>query len=118
VLTTDCAADLAERLRHIHHFAHQLLEVASDRIKARYDRLANLVGFQEGDRIWLYRPTRKKGKSPKLQSCWEGPYNVVTRINDVVYRIQRRPRPKMIHLDRLAPYLWDYSGRVALRRKQ
>jgi hypothetical protein len=79
----------------------------SDHGKARYTRLANSAGFQEGDRVWIYRPTRKKGKSPKLQSCWEGPYNVITRINDVVYRIQWHPQAKMmvVHLDRLAPYL-------------
>jgi hypothetical protein len=35
------------------------------------------------------------------------PYNIVTRIKDVVYRTQRYPRAKMmvVHLDRLAPYL-------------
>ncbi|KDR09269.1 hypothetical protein L798_00935, partial [Zootermopsis nevadensis] len=77
-----------------------------DRMKARYDRLANSAGFQEGDRVWLYHPTRTKGKSPKLQTSWEGPYRVVTRINDVVYRIQRHTRARMmvVHLDRLAPY--------------
>jgi hypothetical protein len=103
---TGYTADLVERLHDIHHFARQHLQVASDRMKARYDQLANSAGFQAGDRVWLYRPTRKKGKSPKLQTCWEGPYNI-TRINDVVYHIQRHPRAKMmvIHLDRLAPYL-------------
>jgi hypothetical protein len=67
--------------------------------------LANLAGFQEGDKVWLYRPTRKKVKSPKLQASWEGPYIITTRINDVIYRIQRHPRAKMmvVHLDRLAP---------------
>jgi hypothetical protein len=69
-------------------------------------KLANSAGYHEGDRMWFYRPVRTKGKSPKLQSSWQGPYKVVTRINDVVYRIQRNPRSKMIvvHLDRLAPY--------------
>ena len=35
-----------------------------------------------------------------------GPYTVVTRINDVVYRIRRRPKTKMkiVHLDRLMKY--------------
>jgi hypothetical protein len=47
-----------------------------------------------------------------LQTSWEGPYKVVTRINDVVYRVQRNPISKLIvvHLDRLAPYqgaAWD-----------
>jgi sRNA-binding protein len=88
-------------------YARQRRKGASDQGKARYTRLANSLGFQEGDRVRLYRPTRRKAKSPKLKSYWEGPYNAITRINDVVYRIQRHPREKMmvVHLDRLAPYL-------------
>jgi hypothetical protein len=83
--TTDYASDLVERLHDIHYFARQHLKVASDRMKARYDQLANLAGFQEGDKVWLYRPTRKKVKSPKLQASWEGPYIIITRVNDVIY---------------------------------
>jgi hypothetical protein len=80
--------------------------MASDRMKTRYDKLANSAGYQEGDRVWLYRPTRTKGKSPKIQSSWEGPYKVVTRINDVVYRIEKNPMSRMmvVHLDGLATY--------------
>jgi len=58
--TADYTADLVERLHDIHHFARQHLKIASDRMKARYDQLANSAGYQEGDRVWLYRPTRKK----------------------------------------------------------
>jgi hypothetical protein len=76
-------------------------------MRARYDQLANSAGFQEGYKLWLYHPTRKRGKSPKLQASWEGLYIIITRINDVIYCIQRHPRAKMmvVHLDRLAPYL-------------
>jgi len=35
--------------------------------KAHYGRLPNSARFQEGDQVWLYRPTRTRGKSPKLQ---------------------------------------------------
>jgi hypothetical protein len=84
----------------------QHLKLASDWMKTRYDKLANSASYQEGDRVWLYRPTRMKGKLPKLPSSWEGPYQVVTRINDVVYRIQKNSRSRMmvVHLDRLASY--------------
>jgi hypothetical protein len=104
--TTDYAASLVDLLHDIHQYARQHLKFASDRMKTRYDKLANYAGYQEGDRVWLYRPTRTKGKSPKLQSSWEGPYKIITRINDVVYRIQKSPRSRMmvIHLDRLALY--------------
>jgi hypothetical protein len=114
--TKDYVADLVERLHDTHHYARRHLREARDRKKARYDRLANSTGYQEGDRVWLYRPTRTRGRSPKLQSAWEGPYKVITRINDVVYRIQRHSRSRMmvVHLDRLAPYL--VLGTAALRR--
>jgi hypothetical protein len=80
--------------------------MASDRMKTRYDKLANSAGYHEGDRVWLFLPNRTKGKSPKLHPAWEGPYKIITRINDVVYRIQKTPRSRMmvVHLDRLAPY--------------
>jgi hypothetical protein len=104
--TTDHAADLVGQLHDIHNYARQHLKLASDRMKTRYDKLANSAGYHEGERVWLYRPTRMKGKSPKLQPSWEGPYTIVTRINDVVYRIRKNPKSKMmiVHLDRLAPY--------------
>jgi hypothetical protein len=119
-LTTDIAADLVGHLRDIHNNAHQHLKLASDWMKTRYTKLANSAGYQEGDRVWLFRPTHKKGKSPKLQSPWEGPYEILSQINHVVYRIQKNHRSTMmiVHLDRLAPYhgavwnerTWEGSG--------
>ncbi|KAJ8916395.1 hypothetical protein NQ315_014605 [Exocentrus adspersus] len=38
---------------------------------------------------------QSKGKSPKLQKSLEGPYIIVTRLNDVVYRIQKNPQAKI-----------------------
>ncbi|KAJ8977904.1 hypothetical protein NQ317_012405 [Molorchus minor] len=75
-------------------------------LKLRPELISNNSGYQAGDEVWLYNPARRKGRSPKLQKSWEGPYTVIKRINDLVYRIQRGPRAKMkvVHLDRLAPY--------------
>jgi hypothetical protein len=104
--TTDFAAELVDQLQDIHNYARRNLKLASDRMKTRYNKLANSAVYQEGDRVWFYRPTRTKGKSPKLQSSWEGPYKIVTRINDMVYRIQRNSRSRMmvVHLDWLTSY--------------
>uniref|UniRef100_A0A8D8X1Z2 Integrase p58-like C-terminal domain-containing protein n=1 Tax=Cacopsylla melanoneura TaxID=428564 RepID=A0A8D8X1Z2_9HEMI len=104
----DCdGTELQEGLRNIHDKTRDKLKLSSDRMKTRYDSLCNSVGFQVGDQVWLYNPKRRKGRSPKLQQDWEGPYNVITKINDVVYRIQKGPRGKfkVVHLDRLATYL-------------
>jgi hypothetical protein len=35
-------------------------QLASNRMKAHNDRLANSAGFQEGNQVWLYRPTRAR----------------------------------------------------------
>jgi hypothetical protein len=117
--TIDYVVDFADRLRGIHHYALQHLKVASDRMKARYDRLSSSTGFQEGEIIWLYRPTWTRGKLPKLQLSWEDPHKVIIRMNDLVYRIQRHPRTD----DGGTPgetgaISWGYSGRAVLRREQ
>ncbi|KAJ8913377.1 hypothetical protein NQ315_008769 [Exocentrus adspersus] len=97
---------LQDRLKLTHAEVRQKMRIESDRMKTRYDLRANTGGFQVGEKVWLYNPKRTKGKSPKLQKSWEGPYIVVTRLNDVVYRIQKNSQAKMkiVHIDRLTPY--------------
>ncbi|KAJ8914833.1 hypothetical protein NQ315_014845 [Exocentrus adspersus] len=96
---------LQDRLKLTHAEVRQKMRIESDRMKTRYDLRANTGGFQVGEKVWLYNPKRTKGKSPKLQKSWE-PYTVVTRLNDVVYRIQKNSQAKMkiVHIDRLTPY--------------
>lgn len=103
---TSYVENLRESLLITHQLVRQRMNIASDRMKARYDVRANPRQFNEGDLVWLYNPQRKKGLSPKLSPSWEGPYRIVKRINDVVYRIQRSPRSKMkvVHLNRLSEY--------------
>jgi len=102
----DYIDELKEKLLSIHDLTRKKIRLASDRMKARYDLKANSAGFHPGERVWLYNPQRKKGRSPKLAQEWEGPYTILSRLNDVVYRIQRNPRCKMkvVHLDRLKKY--------------
>jgi hypothetical protein len=91
--TIELAANLVDHLGDTHNYARQHLQLAGNGMKTRYDKLAICAGYQEGDRVWLYRPTRTKGKSARLQSSWEGPYKVITTIYDVVYRVQRTLDP-------------------------
>ncbi|KAJ8948000.1 hypothetical protein NQ318_011887 [Aromia moschata] len=98
--------DLRERMDRIHRFAREKLKIHSDKMKQRLDTTSTETAFKPGDAVWLYAPKRTKGKSPKLQSNWEGPYTIIKKINDLVYRIQLSPRskPKVVHLERLARY--------------
>jgi len=98
--------DLESRLESVHQFARERINLVSDRMKARYDIRSTDRCFKEGDLVWLYNPKRRRGLSPKLQPNWEGPYTVITKLSDVVYRIQKSPnsKPKVIHLNRIAPF--------------
>jgi hypothetical protein len=49
--TIDHAADLVDRVHDIHNYADQHLKMASGKMKARYDRLANSAGYQEGEQL-------------------------------------------------------------------
>ncbi|KAJ8961623.1 hypothetical protein NQ317_003283 [Molorchus minor] len=73
----------------IHDQVRSNIQSASDRMKETYDIGAQNDGYQSGDLVWLYNPQRPRGLSPKLQTLWEGPYEVLARINDVVYRIKK-----------------------------
>jgi hypothetical protein len=56
---------LVGHLHDIHNYARQHLKLASDRMNP-CNNLANSAGYQEGDRVGLYRPSRTKGKSPNI----------------------------------------------------
>uniref|UniRef100_A0A1B0DGT8 Integrase catalytic domain-containing protein n=1 Tax=Phlebotomus papatasi TaxID=29031 RepID=A0A1B0DGT8_PHLPP len=97
--------ELRRRLDIIHESATELLKKTANCMKIRYDRSARPRGFQVDDKVWVYNPKRRRGRSPKLQSNWEGPYTIVERRNDVVFRIRNdHGRFKVVHIDRLAPY--------------
>ncbi|XP_048505112.1 uncharacterized protein LOC125499764 [Athalia rosae] len=82
------------------------IQLTSDRVKERYDRNVRSSRFEPGKKVWLFQPRRIQGRSPKLQRNWEGPYQIIDRINDVVYRIRKPAGGKfrVIHSDRLALY--------------
>ncbi|GFU17506.1 retrovirus-related Pol polyprotein from transposon 412 [Trichonephila clavipes] len=98
---------LQARMEVMHHLDRERIGMASEKMKTRYDARATGHELSEGNKVWLWNPKRRKGLSPKLQTNWEGPYTVLKRLNDVVVRIQKSPhsKPKVIHYNRLAPYL-------------
>ncbi|GBM11198.1 Retrovirus-related Pol polyprotein from transposon 297 [Araneus ventricosus] len=98
--------NLEARLESVHALARERIKLSSERMKTRYDSGATGHHFKEGDQVWMYNPKRRRGLSPKLQQNWEGPYTIVKKLNDVIYRVQRSPnaKPKVIHINRLTPY--------------
>jgi len=97
---------LRENLERIHQGVREHLRIKSSKVKEWYDKGVRQISFQEGQKVWFFNPQREKGKAPKLQKNWEGPYLIVKKLSEVVYCIQKTPRhrKKIIHSDRLALY--------------
>ena len=116
--TSDFAYRLREGMQLAHERAREHLRHTARRQKRYYDRKTCTTSFNEGQFVWLYNPSKKKGLSPKLQRRWEGPYLIIKKLSDVTYRIQSRQRgkKKVVHFDRLKPYTgkpletWGSSG--------
>lgn len=85
---------LREKLLNFQDFARKCIEKKAFQIKVRYDRGVRQTLFQEGEKVWFFNPRRFRGKTPKLQSNWEGPFIVTKRLSEVVYCIRKSPRHK------------------------
>ena len=105
---TSYVQELQENMQVTHEFARKYLQQSFESMRKRYDVDSSASVFSEGDQVWLYNPRKKKGRSVKLMRPWEGPYVVIKRLNDLVYRIQRGRSGKLrvVHRNRL----WAYRG--------
>ncbi|GBM08942.1 hypothetical protein AVEN_57480-1 [Araneus ventricosus] len=108
--------NLETRLESVHAFARERIKMTSERMKTCYDSTATDRHFKEGELVWMHNPKRRRGLSPNLPKNWEGPYTVVKKLNDVVYRVYsvRSPnaKPKFIHINWLGPYRAIYHNSV------
>lgn len=105
--TSVYARELIDRLRGIHDHNRHALQQTSRRMKDRYDLKANTSNLMVGSWVWLYSPKKSVGRCPKLQCDWEGPYEILEALNDVLYRIRRKGKLKTVtvHRDRMMPYV-------------
>jgi len=105
--TIDCINRVRKKLEDLHEIVRKRVDIKSSQTKTWYDQKARKIQFNVGQKVWLYNPRRMKGRAPKLQSSWEGPYFIVKKLNDVVYCIckSNRSRNKIVHADRLANFV-------------
>ena len=108
-LSTDFAQGLGHRIRMTHNRARKELQQAARRQKRNYDKACEADPIKQGSFVWLHNEVRKKGQCPKHQYKWEGPFLVINKLSDVVFRIQKsqQSKPKVVHYDRLKPYEGD-----------
>ncbi|CAG2220647.1 unnamed protein product [Mytilus edulis] len=92
-----------ERFLQAYEVVRENLGLSQKTMKDHYDRKAFGEAFDVGDKVWYYDPRVKKGRSPKLNRPWKGPYTIKKKISDLVYRIQldnTRMR-KVVHFNKL-----------------
>ncbi|MCG7876282.1 MAG: RNase H-like domain-containing protein [Candidatus Thiodiazotropha endolucinida] len=106
VFGSQYARQLEDRLNEVHEFARNRMKLASDAMKRKYDIRTNLNMFEVGDSVWLFDPVRKIGLNPKLQRPWKGPFKVIEKISDILYRVKQSPRhrSRVVHHDKLRKY--------------
>ncbi|GBN20329.1 hypothetical protein AVEN_131312-1 [Araneus ventricosus] len=86
--------NLEAPLESVHAFARKRIKLASERMKTRYNFRATGHHFKEGDLVWMYNPKRRRNLSPKLQQNWEGPYTIVKKLSDVIYKVNVQRQAK------------------------
>ena len=93
-------------LQAAHRLARDRMRTAGHTMKMHYDWQSREQRYNVGDRVWLQNPLRKKGLLPKLQSPWEGPYEMQEVLSEVTYKTRRghHGRTRVVHADRLWAY--------------
>ena len=94
---------LRQNMAKIHELARDKLLEASDNQKRHYDIRSNTHSYRQGDKVYLFDPSKKKGISPKLQCRWTGPFEIIEQLSDLLYKVKLTNRVKVIHHDRLKP---------------
>ncbi|GFW88127.1 retrovirus-related Pol polyprotein from transposon 412 [Trichonephila clavipes] len=56
--------NLQARFEDVHNLARERINLRTEKMKTRYDTKSHRTSIQEGDKVWFYNPTRRKGLSP------------------------------------------------------
>ena len=99
-------ADLRSSLRVAYNQVRDSMARKLSRQKELYDRKVHGQPFKPGDLVWLHNCAVPRGHCRKLHHPWTGPYRVINRLSEAVYRIQHlqaRRKRLVVHFDRLKP---------------
>lgn len=95
--------ELKEKLESAHTFVRQNTGKSMNRQKKLHDHKLSYETFKVSDHVYVYFPVKKIGCSSKLTSYWRGPYQVIEKISDVLYKVNcgKSQTTQVIHCDRM-----------------
>ena len=75
-------------------------------MKESYDDKKNLNQYNRGDLVWYATESKQLHTAPKLRVSFQGPYLVLDRLGDLLFKIQldEKGKQKIVHHDKLKPY--------------
>ena len=101
------AKQLENRLSRAYSYIKSHMQGAHKRQKLNYDKQATNGSYRVHDQVWLHNPVVPRGASRKLHCPWQGPFRIVQRIGNVLYKIQDEKKLKkcrVVHFNRLKPF--------------
>ena len=93
--------NLQDKLHETHAKARECQKSATFRQQKYYNNRLKANSFECGTLVYYHYPVKKCAKEKYRQ--WRGPYAVVKKFSDCVYKIQQSPRatPLIVNHDRL-----------------
>lgn len=100
----DYIQQVVKGLKSAFNTAESAIKQNKARSKEYYDKTARQKEFNEGDLVLLYDPSVKRGRSKKLKRPWLGPYKIISKQNEVNYKIKKGRKEYITHVNRLKPF--------------
>ena len=100
------ADEVRERMQRAFDLVHERLQQKFEIAKKRYDKRIKEARFSVGNFVWFYSPRNLPGKSRKWRLKTSGPFLIVSKLNNAVYKIQKNPtsKPFIVNIDRITKY--------------
>ena len=97
------AWELQDRIEEAHRIVQEHVEGEILRQKKYHDQKLSWEQFSKGDKVLVFFPIRKPGRSPKFTSYWRGPFSVLKKNSDWTYLVNcgRGAKSQVIHVDRM-----------------
>jgi hypothetical protein len=93
---------LEMRIQVASELARKHLLTSWERMKQNAPISRNLRPIDLSRPVLVFDPVIPKGYSPKLASCWKGPFNVIKKISDLLYEVRfSQKKTRIIHRSHL-----------------
>jgi len=98
------AWDLKQKLHSGYELARSFLSKSQERQKEVYDRTKHFRSYEVGDRVGVFFPNIKLGRTKKFAKPWKGPFVISRKLNDLNYEVKPCGSNKgkvIVHFNRL-----------------